>query len=164
MRKTALVGVITACAAVISVSPASADPTRGHFVNLRISVPPMRCEVGSDVYTGVPGVPGMGPNVVCQTAGFPQAPINPPPHPGWKGDPLVLHQNQAIVTESGQFNWRTANLGIAPPGQPDTTLMEGQTYHLQGWTVVPTSDGVTFTNDVTGHGMLIGADYSVKPF
>ncbi|MGB9307564.1 MAG: hypothetical protein ACLPXZ_16335 [Mycobacterium sp.] len=106
----------------------------------------------------------MGPNVVCQTAGFPQAPMNPAPYPGWPGDPLVLHQDQAVITASGQFSWRTANLGSAPPGQPDTTVVNGQTYRLQGWTVVPTSEGVTFTDDATGHGMMISSDYSVKPF
>src|SRR6185312_14350838 len=107
---------------------------------------------------------GAGPTVVCQTAGFPQSPMNPVPYPGWKGDPLVLHQDQAIVTGSGQFRWRTANLGMAPPGQPDTPLIAGRTYHMQGWTILPTSDDVTFTNDETGHGMVIGSDYSVRPF
>jgi hypothetical protein len=90
--------------------------------------------------------------------------MNPAPYPGWPGDPLVLHQDQAIITASGQFTWRTANLGSAPPGQPDIAVMNGQTYHFQGWTIVPASEGITFTNDATGHGMFIGSDYSVKPF
>ncbi len=76
----------------------------------------------------------------------------------------MLHQDQAIVTSSVQFSWRTANLGSAPPGKPDIILVNGQTYHLQGWTVIPTSDGITFTKDATGHGMVVGSDYSVKPF
>ena len=133
-----------------------------HFV--RTHSPDLRCEVGSDDSDVIPGVPGMGPNVVCQTAGFPQSPMNPPPGPGWTGDPLVLHQDQAIITASGQFSWRTANLGMAPPGQPDTTLVNSQTYHLQGWTIAPTNEGIMFTNDATGHGMDISGDYSVKPF
>ena len=90
--------------------------------------------------------------------------MDPPPYPGWAGDPLVLHRNQAIITASGQFDWRTANLGMAPEGQPDTTLVEGQTYHFQGWTIVPSSDGTTFTNDATGHGMVIDSDYNVRSF
>ena len=155
---------VSACTAVTFAPLAGADPTQGHFVNVQVSSPRMRCEVGSDDDPGVPGVPGMGPNVVCQTAGFPQAPMNPAPYPGWPGDPLVLHQDQAVITASGQFSWRTANLGSAPPGQPDTTVVNGQTYRLQGWTVVPTSEGVTFTDDATGHGMMISSDYSVKPF
>jgi hypothetical protein len=143
---------------------ASADPTRGNFVNVQTPSPPMRCEVGSDDDSGVPGVPGMGPNVVCQTAGFPQSPMNPAPYPGWPGDPLVLHQDQAIITASGQFTWRTANLGMAPPSQPDIVVVNEQTYHFVGWTVAPTGEGTTFTNDATGHGMFIASDYSVKPF
>ncbi len=74
-----------------------------------------------------------------------------------------MHQNQAIITASGQFTWRTANLGTAPPGQPDIALVDEQTYHFQGWTIVPSSDGTTFTNDATGHGMVIGSDFNVKP-
>jgi hypothetical protein len=135
-----------------------ADPAAGQVTNVRTPWPAMRCAVSSDDGDAA------GPTVVCQTSGFPQAPINPAPNPGWNGDPLVLHQNQAIVNESGQFSWRTANLGLAPPGQPDIVLATDQTYHLQGWTISPTSDGVTFTSDRTGHGMAIGGDYSVRPF
>jgi hypothetical protein len=158
MRKVAstVAGII--CAAVAFASLASADPTLGHFVNVKTPSPPMRCEVGSD------DSEGGGANVVCQTAGFPQAPMDPVPYPGWHGDPSVLHQDQAIITASGQFSWRTANLGMAPPGQPDITLVEGQKYRFQGWTIMPTGDGTTFSNDATGHGMVIGSDYNVKPF
>jgi hypothetical protein len=158
MRRMPLLGVVIVCAAIMFLPVAGADPTVGHFVNVRTPSPAMRCMVGSDDRDGA------GPAVVCQTAGFPQAPMNPMPYPGWTGDPLVLHQNQAIITESGQFSWRTANLGLAPPGQPDTTLLAGQTYHMQGWTIVSTGDGITFTNDATGHGMAIGSDYSVRSF
>ncbi len=90
--------------------------------------------------------------------------MDPAPYPGWQGDPSVLHQDQAIITASGRFSWRTANLGMAPPGQPDTTLAEGQTYRFRGWTIESTSDDVTFTNDATGHGMAIHSDYNVQPF
>jgi hypothetical protein len=158
MRKIASAGAGIICAAVAFASLAAADPTLGHFVNVRTPSPSMRCEVGSDDTDGV------GPNVVCQAAGFPQAPTDPVPYPGWQGNPSVLHRDQAIITASGQFSWRTANLGIAPPGQPDVTLVEAQTYRLQGWTIMTTGDGTTFTNDATGHGVVIGADYDVKPF
>jgi hypothetical protein len=157
MRKP-LVAAGIACVSVTLAPMAFADPTQGHFVNVRTPSPPMRCEVGSD------DSDGGGPQVVCQTAGFPQAPMEPIPYPGWTGDPLVLHQDQAIIAASGQFNWRTANLGQAPPGQPDITLVAGQTQHLQGWTIVPTSDGTTFINDVTGHGMVVDLGYNVRPF
>jgi hypothetical protein len=118
----------------------------------------MRCEVSSDDGTGQEST------VVCQTGGFPQAPVEPVPYPGWPGDPRVLHQDQAIVAASGRFDWRNANLGQAPPGQPDVTLVNGQTYDFQGWTIVPTAGGTRFTNDVTGHGMFIDRHYSVEPF
>lgn len=153
-----MVVVGTGWIAVLFSPWAGADPTLGHFVNVRTSSPPMRCEVASDDDNG------RGPNVVCQTAGFPQAPMDPAPYPGWPGDPRVLHQDQAIISASGQFEWRTANLGMAPPGQPDITLVDGQTYGLRGWTITPTTDGTRFTNDATGHGMFIARDYRVNPF
>jgi hypothetical protein len=146
----------TTCVAVTLASLADADPTLGHFVNVRMSSPPMRCEVGADDSDGA------GPNVVCQASGFSQAPTDSAP-PGWHRDPSVLHRDQAIITDSGQFIWRTANLGLSPPAQPDVTLADRQTYHFQGWTIVPTGDGITFTNEVTGHGMAIGRGYNVKP-
>jgi hypothetical protein len=158
MRTIASVGTVIIGAAVAFSNPVAADPTPGHFVNVRTPSPPMRCEVGSDDRDEG------GPAVVCQTAGFPQAPMDPAPYPGWHGDLSVLHQDQAIITASGQFSWRTANLGQAPPGQPDITLAEGQTYHFEGWTVVPGGDRITFTNDATGHGMAVDHDYNVTPF
>lgn len=145
-------------ASMVLASSAVADPNPGHYVNVLTPSPPMRCQLSSD------DSDGGDPKVVCQTAGFPQAPMDPMPYPGWVGDPAVLHQNQAIITESGEFTWRTANLGLAPAGQPDTALAIGQTQHLQGWTVVATSDGTTFTNDATGHGMVIDSAYNVRPF
>ncbi|OBI52149.1 hypothetical protein A5707_12585 [Mycobacterium kyorinense] len=158
MTTTAWAGSACICAMVFFAPLADADPSPSHFVNVRTPSPPMRCQVGSDDSDGA------GPNVVCQTAGFPQAPMEPPPYPGWPGDPSVLHRDQAVITEAGQFTWRTANLGMAPPGQPDTILANGQTFDLQGWTIVVTSDGTTFTNDVSGHGMVIDRDYDVTAF
>jgi len=65
---------------------------------------------------------------------------------------------RAFVTASGQFNYRSANIGIgynhAAFGHPRGPA---RTYHIQGWTVVagrqtalpsPTMD--------TGHGMTVG--------
>jgi hypothetical protein len=54
--------------------------------------------------------------------------------------------------------------GMVLPGHPPTTLDYGQTYHINGWTILPSGDGITFTNDGTGHGMTVGSDQSVKPF
>ena len=47
--------------------------------------------------------------------------------------------------------------------QSFTTLAYGTTYRALGWTITPTSDGTTFTNDTTGHGMNVGVQ-GVEPF
>ena len=47
--------------------------------------------------------------------------------------------------------------------QTDTTLGYGQTYHINGWTILPSSDGTRFTNDGTGHGMFVSIE-NVAPF
>jgi hypothetical protein len=39
-----------------------------------------------------------------------------------------------------------------------TGLAAGQTYHIQGWTILQTSDSATFTSDATGHGMTVTVD------
>jgi hypothetical protein len=44
--------------------------------------------------------------------------------------------------------------GSADP-QNDVTLNYGQTYNVQGWTILPSSDGTRFTNDGTGHGQFL---------
>jgi hypothetical protein len=49
------------------------------------------------------------------------------------------------------------------PGWPqavanDVVLTYGQTYHIQGWTIDPNSDGTRFTNDGTGHGMFVSIE------
>ena len=65
MRNIATMGSLIICTVITFAPLAGADPTAGHYVNVRIQSPQMRCEVGSDDSSGVPGVPGMGPNVVC---------------------------------------------------------------------------------------------------
>jgi hypothetical protein len=40
----------------------------------------------------------------------------------------------------------------------DLVLQYGQTYHVLGWTILPTFDGTRFTNDGTGHGMFVSVD------
>ena len=37
----------------------------------------------------------------------------------------------------------------------DVVLNYGQTFHLNGWTIIPSEDGTRFTNDGTGHGMVV---------
>ncbi len=141
MRNIALAGlgiVALACAA-----PSSADPTPGHDAKVTTQTPPMLCEIGSDDAT-----PGIGPNVVCQGS-FAQAPAD---------------DDQAWVTASGQFNYRSANIGVGYGHAPFDTLAAGQTYHIQGWTIVADGDGIRFTHDGTGHGMAVRSDTTVNPF
>jgi len=42
-------------------------------------------------------------------------------------------------------------------------LNYGQTYHIPGWTILPSSDGTRFTKDDTGHGMFVSVE-NVSPF
>ncbi len=47
----------------------------------------------------------------------------------------------------------------APNGlASDIVLNYGQTYHINGWTILPSFDGTRFTNDRTGHGMFVSVD------
>src|SRR6202035_6182268 len=136
MRKIALAGL--GIAALTFAPLVSADPTAGHDAKVNTQTPPMLCEIGSD-----DADPGIGPNVICQGS-FVQAPA---------GD------DQAFVTASGQFSYRSANIGVGYPHAPFDTLVPGQTYHIQGWTVAASGgEGITFTNDGTGHGMTVGSD------
>ena len=141
MRKIALAGagiVALACAA-----PASADPNPGHDAKVTTQIPSMLCEIGSDDET-----PGIGPNVVCQGRFLQAAP----------------DEDQAYVTSSGRFSYRSANIGVGYPHLPFDTLVAGQTYDIQGWTIVAGDDGIRFTHDDTGHGMFVGSDTTVTPF
>ena len=141
MRKIAL-GAGIACAGLAFAPLAGADPTAGHDAKVHIQTPPMLCEIGSD-----DADPGIGPNVICQGS-FVQYSA---------GD-------QAFVTASGQFSYRSANIGTGYNHAPFDTVVPGQTYHIQGWTVVAGGDGIRFTNDGTRHGMFIGSDTTVNPF
>lgn len=145
------------CAILVFAPPASADTDPGHVVTDDTST--------NDALCGRLG--RQRPAWSCgrlPNGRVSPAPMNPVPYSGWQGDPSLLHQDQAIITVSGQFSWRTANLGVAPPGRPDVVLVEGQTYHFRGSTILPASDRSTFTNDATRHGMMIDSDYSVKPY
>jgi hypothetical protein len=143
VRKIALPGVGIACATLAFSPLASADPTAGHDAKVKTQTPRMLCEIGSDDAT-----PGIGPNVICQGS-FVQTSAD---------------NDQAFVTASGQFSYRSANIGVGYQHAPFDTLVPGQTYRIQGWTVVAGGDGIRFTNDGTGHGMFIGGDTTVKPF
>ena len=141
MRRFALVGL--GIAALTLAPLAAADPTAGHDAKVNTQTPRMLCEIGSD-----DADPGIGPNVVCQGS-FIQAPA---------GD------DQAFVNASGQFSYRSANIGVGYAHAPFDTLAPERTFHIQGWTVIAGDNGIRFTNDGTGHGMFIGSDTTVNPF
>ena len=67
--------------------------------------------------------------------------------------------NGVRVSSSGDWEWVTGDMG----DQSYTTLSYGTSYRSLGWTVTPTSDGTTFSNDTTGHGMTVGVQ-GVRPF
>jgi hypothetical protein len=141
MRKIALVAL--GVAALVCAAPVSADPSPDHDAKLKTQIPPMLCEIGSDDDT-----PGVGPNVVCQGSFVQTSPDN----------------DQALVTASGQFSYRTANIGVGYDHPPFGTVLPGQTSNVQGWTIVADSVGVCFSHDISGHGMCIGAGTTVNPF
>ena len=58
------------------------------------------------------------------------------------------------VTSRGEWQWLYGD-----PGDPDyVTMTYGTVYSTIGWTITPTSQGTTFMNDATGHGMTISVD------
>ena len=96
---------------------------------------------------------GGGPLVVCQQrdgAPFPQAPMSAE---------YNEQMNLAVVRGTGAFNWDIGNIpGSSEATAKDVTLNYGQTYHINGWTVLPSSDGTRFTNEATGHGMFVSVE------
>jgi hypothetical protein len=143
--KTLLIGGVAALAAISFAPLANADPTAGHGTQVHTQTPPMLCEIGSDNAD-----PGIGPSVVCQRG------------QGFVGS--SPDNDQAVILASGKFSYRSANIGVGGRSDALPTLVPGQTYHFQGWTVVASGDGTRFTNDGTGHGMTVNSDTTVRPF
>ncbi len=69
-----------------------------------------------------------------------------------------MHWDLAVVHASGEFHWADGNIGGGGTPQNDVVLNYGQTYQMQGWTIVANSDGTRFTNDGTGHGMFVSIE------
>lgn len=106
---------------------------------------------------------GGGPAAVCDASGpgstgFLQAPISMPESQcRYSPCPGGLHWGLAVVTAAGAFRWAQGNIA-AGSGVQYSTLNYGQTYDMEGWTIVPTQDGTRFTNDGTGHGMFVSIE------
>ena len=58
--------------------------------------------------------------------------------------------NGVNVTADGTVTWVSGNLGDIP-----TVPLDYRTYTAVGWTIEASTDGTRFTNDGTGHGMVV---------
>jgi len=58
--------------------------------------------------------------------------------------------NGVNLTADGTVTWIAGNLGDIP-----TVALDYRTYTALGWTIEAAEDGTRFTNDGTGHGMLV---------
>jgi len=110
----------------------------------------LRCIVGPDKVACEASGPG--------STGFPQAPMSLPESQCRNPCPGGVHFDLAEVTTSGAFNWKDGNIGGGGTPQNDMVLTYGQNYDVQGWTILPSSDGTRFTNDGTGHGMFVSVE------
>jgi serine/threonine protein kinase, bacterial len=62
--------------------------------------------------------------------------------------------NGVTISARGEWDWLTGDIG----NQDFNTLDYGITYRALGWTITPTSEGTTFLNDATGHGMTVSVE------
>lgn len=63
------------------------------------------------------------------------------------------------INADGEWDWMYDR--FAP--KDAITLTDGTNYRARGWTIEPIREGVTFTNDATGHGIFVSVD-GVEPF
>ncbi|WP_207567981.1 hypothetical protein [Mycolicibacter engbaekii] len=63
------------------------------------------------------------------------------------------HANGVSVSADGTVQWVLGNLGDIP-----VVTIDYLTYRAQGWTINADIDGTRFTNDRTGHGMVVSID------
>lgn len=61
--------------------------------------------------------------------------------------------NGVSVDRSGNLRWVLGNLGAIP-----TVTIDYATYHAVGWTIAADASGTRFTNDGSGHGMLVATE------
>lgn len=58
--------------------------------------------------------------------------------------------NGVRVGSGGQIHWVVGNLGDIP-----AVTLDYRSYRALGWTIDAGSDGTRFTNDASGHGMVV---------
>ena len=61
--------------------------------------------------------------------------------------------NGVRVTTNGELSWLVGNLGDIP-----VVTLDYKTYSAVGWTIEASEEGTRFTNDGTGHGMVIAVE------
>lgn len=149
--RSVLMAVLAAAVALASGVIATANADQDGQV--RTQSGKLRCIVSANDVSH-----GGGPLVVCQHADaspFPASPMSKEYHE---------QLNLPFVRGNGALSWDIGNLPGSPEALADDTILDyGQTYHLNGWTILPDVDGTRFTNDRTGHGMFINVD-TVAPF
>ena len=64
-----------------------------------------------------------------------------------------IHANGVRLTPNGEVSWLVGNLGDIP-----VVTLDYKTYSAVGWTIDAREDGTRFTNDGTGHGMVVAVD------
>lgn len=147
-------GLFTAIAVAFMSPVASADPA-GEYV--RTQSGKVRCWVtATGQGTGI-----NGPAVICEASGPMSPPFNQWENVGFTQAPMTSngsHYHTAFIDAAGNFSFRdNGNIGAARPNE-DLVLNYGQTYNVQGWTVLSAPDGTRFINDDTGHGMFVSID------
>jgi hypothetical protein len=63
------------------------------------------------------------------------------------------HANGVRLTANGTVEWIVGNLGDIP-----VVTLDYRTYRAVGWTIDAGEDGTRFTNDRTGHGMVVAVE------
>lgn len=58
--------------------------------------------------------------------------------------------NGVNLTPDGEITWVLGNLGDIP-----AVTLDYRSYRALGWTIEASSDGTRFTNDASGHGMVV---------
>ena len=64
-----------------------------------------------------------------------------------------MHANGVRLSASGEVHWLVGNLGDIP-----VVTLDYRTYHAVGWSIDAGENGTRFTNDRTGHGMVVAVD------
>ena len=64
-----------------------------------------------------------------------------------------MHANGVRLTANGEVTWLVGNLGDIP-----VVTLDYRTYSAAGWTINAGEDGTRFTNDRTGHGMVVALE------